>query len=644
MVDLTKQGALLADFHPWATDGERKIAKDVANAPHRQYGIDTLAYNIILRGPSPERDELINAMKSFPANPPVLFEEERSNQARIASRVEEMESIAATADLENYEFIPDKENNQILFQFHYPERIEAKRQTEQAYLNATGRVYRLITLGHKLLYDNITEIPTNELHALLQQVVEDSNLDDDPRAIENKWDGIAITCAALAVRAFEWIREEGYLAWYREQLLKASDQPERDWGIGSAVLTFPYGYRRSAASALPFLLQHNPKDKAIRSAIKKLANHDHYEVRSFLFRALRMDWEADEKFVWEIVNEAFKYVIPKKKSPSVSMAARAEKLAHSVLQFQNRNVGVPHLEELEPHHTDLHALACIMYVLPYAETTDLVALTSQQKDFVSQLISLTRRFYEHSQITRHDHKQRLYQVPLEWHSPFFKLLSNWTLHLPLEEARQIIIGPILEEWQNSYDMLENYLRDLLLAGGQEGIEDRFVPIWKYLMPAILKSKTCDNLPKRLDEDFRKLLGLLILEDPSGIVSWKTKYWAPGMELIEEIAFWVERIGHHPDCFPSLVGFLGSIGFPISVSYGIQWITSCFSKVEDLDQILRHERTSKALANLLHEIWYGREEDLNSNKDAYRNFVGLVDKLASRGNQIAVELQRKVQIG
>jgi len=635
-------------FDLFSSKGDRNIAKQIAEAPHRRLRIDHLAQAIILGGPSEARQRLQKAMKAFPGNPPFFFEEERQNPKLVQRRMEACEFIAAAANLENYEMIPGEEEGTYIIQLRLPEELEGRRRESEKELDEIGRMYKLLGWAQTVLENGQSStLPLDEALDLAKRLAADDDFGTAPQHHHDELRGqaIALTAAALVEREFEWVVTNQHLAWCRQQLLIAAARPEKRWGFDTPVTRYPWDYRRSAARALPVLLQHTPKDREVRKAILKLVCHPHYEVRTFLFNALRSLWSIAPNFVWRCIAFGVEQALRPSKSPQSRAKRGLKQLAswwERIIRLVTRTSTPRSLASVPLLQIDYLGLACVLYALPVGEPNKPLQVGPRHLTFMNDLIALTIKLYILSQETYRDRNRDWIQVPVQWSYPFFQLIANWTLYLPLEQAEKHILRPILFHWERAFDLAEELLRALLLAGSRPELHSRFVRIWRMLVPEILESPTCQNLSGWLDRELRNTLGLLILYDPTGIVSWKVDLWEPVFELVDLIERWVEALGHHPDCFPSLVGLLRSIGFPLVSTHGIKWLYKCFENAGDLDKLLERDGTLSSLASLLHDAWYKQGDSLRADSTTWHQFLVLVDHLAVRGEQMAVELQRKIQ--
>ena len=190
--------------------------------------------------------------------------------------------------------------------------------------------------------------------------------------------------------------------------------------------------------------------------------------------------------------------------------------------------------------------------------------------------------------------------------------------------------------------MEEFLEGLSLLGSAPEFEERIVELWLPITDNVLSSEYCNPLPYHFNRELGKILGLIIFHDSRGVITWKTQKWAPLDQFTDLINKWCKLVGHHPDCFPSLVGLLKSIGFHLMPQNGIHWLYSCICKINDLKQFFTWSRSESSLAELLFDSWSKQEELLRVDAEAFKKFVDIVDKLADYGDPIAIKLQSKIQ--
>jgi hypothetical protein len=635
-------------FAAFAAQGDLSIAKRMASAQYRGLTIDYLAQAILFGASNQARAGLEIATKAFPENPPVFFEDEQDNTALMAKRLQACEMIAAVGDLANYEAVPGEEEDTFIVEFKAPKELEAKLQESQRGLDEQGGLLRLFGWSSEVLKEGQSgSLSLEEAYQLGQQFVLEDNPGIAPMSYPERLraQAIALTAAALVEHNLDWARANDCLPWCREQLLIAARRPQASDAGDIPMSGYPWGCRRSAARALPILLRETPHDTDIRGAILHLCVYPEYEVRVLLLGALRVLWSTDSDFVWRCARLAVRMAI---RAPSASRSTVGQRLKHRLWSLVYRiqavtGPSVPRMLTAIPVlQIDWYALACVLYSLPIGNSDSPLEVSRKHLALMDDMLALTVQLYKLSQETYRDHRVQWVPVPAEWRWPLFDLASNWVMYLPLEQAQRHLLRPVLFSWEKAFGLAEDFLRQLLLSGSTPELHSRLLQVWRTLIPYMLDSPTCQNLPHRLSRELENTLGLMILHDPTGVVEWQVQSWEPILELVDLIDLWVETVGHHERCFPSLVGLLRSIGGPLMSEHGVKWLSRCMEIADTPDALLHETGVSSSLATALHDAWYVQGDSLRANHTRWHQFVVLVDHLAARGEQVAVELQRRIQ--
>jgi len=183
-------------------------------------------------------------------------------------------------------------------------------------------------------------------------------------------------------------------------------------------------------------------------------------------------------------------------------------------------------------------------------------------------------------------------------------------------------------------MMEELLRQLVLLGSQPELESTVVELWPRIGNRILSSDLLSSSAR-----VERILSLLIFVDP--IIKWNIKEWPPLKKMTHLISRWCDTVGQRPDCFSSLVRFLRTVGFSLVPEYGIAWLHSCMSKIDDHKNFLERSRIGSSLSELLYDAWSKNENVLRQNPETLKWFIFLVEKLAEQGESMAIRLQSKL---
>jgi len=429
---------------------------------------------------------------------------------------------------------------------------------------------------------------------------------------EQRTNAIAAFAAALVIHQWQWVENNNYASWCREQLLIATKQPEPPARFHDKASRDSMGYRRSAARALPILLLKYPKDRKIRKAIFALTLHRNDEVRAYLFNGLKTLWATDQKTIWKCIDTVIK---------------------------SSRTCSKP-LRNCSPTEINSRHLQSILHCLPSDIQITEVPSSNKLVDLLEELLLFTINAYIHFE---KDGKQYNKWGHNNWNHLFFQIIANALLRLPQNVAEPKLFDPIMTNWERSPATMEWLLRGIIWIKPQSELEDRFIKIWLDVGDRVLVSAHNNTLGYHPNNEMRDILGLLIFVDPAGIV-YDVREWAPMKKMTPFISRWCDTVGHRPDCFSSLVRLLKERGFDLVPEFGISWLYNCIRKADDHKNFLKRSRISSSLAELLHDSWSKQELSIKQDPERLEHFAFIVDTVAEQGESIAVRLQSRLQEG
>lgn len=638
-----------------------KILLDLAKQPHRKLDIRSFVLPILLSGSEDARQRLQNAIRAFPDNPPLVFEHEKEDKYLVQERIETCKIWAAQAERENYEIFETEVKGQIGIRFKLPAGLEKQKKDKSKIIKERNNLYTFQGWSMNLL-DKGEVGQAFTIESAMQyakSLIRRDNPSYQPKNFledsEQRAQAIAAFASALVIQKWQWVKKNNYVSWCREQLLIAAKRPEPPAEFYDEVSRFSMGCRRSAARALPVLLLKYPKDRRIRKAIFALVLHRNDEVRAYLFNGLKTLWAADQKTIWKCIDIAIKSSRKKavdhkfwylKERSGISVAwgkyaaikritKRIKKIAHlSSVQFYPKPIKNCSSGEINSHH-----LQSILYCLPSDIQVIQIPSLSKLVNFLYELLLFTINSYIHYGKEDKHYNEWAHN---DWNHLFFPIIANAVLRLPQDIAEPKLCDPILNNWERAPAMMEEFLRQLSLAGSQPELEGRLIELWLYVGDIILSSAHCKSLGYYLNREMRNILGLLIFADPTGIIKWSIKEWTPLKKMTHFISRWCNTVGHHPDCFPSLVRLLKTIGFSLMPEFGIGWLYGCILRVDNHKDFFERSRIACSLAELLFDSWLKQEESIKKNPEAFRHFAFLVDKVAEQGESIAIRLQLRLQ--
>ncbi|TET47497.1 hypothetical protein E3J62_01315 [candidate division TA06 bacterium] len=641
--------------------GDYKILLDLSREPHRRLDIHIFALPILVSGSEANRRRFQDAMDSFPDNPPILYEDEKENHRLLQDRIETCKIMAAQADLENYETFDTGVKGGAGIRFRLPPELEKKQEEKLRILEERKKldVFQVWSMNF-LDRGDVGQAYTMESAMGYAQRL--ASLDDPsyrPRSFledsEIRAQAIAAFAATLVVHQWEWAEKNRHISWCRDQLLTASRRQEPPPELHDQVSMYSMGYRRSAARALPLVLLRFPEDKGVRRALLRLALHRNHEVRAYLFSGLKALWATDEKAVRSYINAVVKSSLRRgvdqkfwflKKQEGVRVAWGRFSLRKMIIkhvqriasllrvQFHPRKIGDCTLDDV-----DLEYLQSTLYCLPWGTQILQISPNRRLLDFLENLLVFTVNNYIHFEKEGRSFNEWAHQ---HWNDLLFPSVANALLRLPENTSVRRFYDAILGNWEEAPAMMEEFLRKLRLVGTQPELEDRLVELWLDIGHHVLSSSYCKSLGGRLRDDIRNILGLLIFADPTGVMVWRIEQWEPLKRVTGFIGSWCDAVGHHPQCFSSLVMLLKTIGFCLVPESGIGWLYGCIHGVSDFGDFFEKSKATSPLAELLHDSWAKYASAIRQKPETLRQFAFLVDQVAEQGEGIAIRLQSKLQ--
>ncbi len=389
----------------------------------------------------------------------------------------------------------------------------------------------------------------------------------------------------------------------------------------------------------PILLLKCPKDGRIRKTIFKLALHRNNEVRSYLFNGLKVLWEKNQIIIWKCIDLTIKSSRKKAidhkfilKYQYGVFAKAHKKVSSYFIQFYPKSIRNCSYNEI-----DINTLQPILYCLPFdAKITEIPSL-SKLVYFLEELLIFTINTYIYFEKSDSHYNKWAHN---DWNRLFFQIIANALLRLPKKATEAKLCEPIINNWEKSTCMMEEFLRELSLVGSKPELGDKLIELWLQIGDHVLSSYQGKFSGHYLSSEMKDIMAILIFADPT--TKWNIQEWAPLKKMTPLIGRWCNIVGHHPDCFPSLVRLLKTIGFNYVPEFGIDWLYGCIFRVDNHKDFFERSRITSSLADLLYDSWSKQELSIKQNPERFKHFVFLVDKLAEQGESVAIRLQSKLQ--
>lgn len=582
-----------------------KILIDLAQQPHRKMNFSNFVPPILFSGNTELKEQLVTALTSFPNKVPFFFLDEQDNKELKARRIETCKIIAAWANPDNYEI--NQVNNGVEILFKKPAALEQEQKERTEELQRINELYGLLVWSLNIL-DGEKTINTTDIEPFFQLALKFACADNvtyQPTDVleysESRAQAIAAFAAAISLRYWTWVKDNAKLEWFKEQLLIAASRPLPPSELNDNISIYPMGYRRSAARALCALERRTP-DNRLRESIMTLSIDVNDEVRSFLFNGLQELWSSEPKLVWNCIDSNIK--------------------SANIFHEKNRK-----LSEFLPSEIDTHMLMPLLYCIPSGKEVEAVVESNAFLDFLEEILLFTIKCYTFAQ--EGSYNQWEYN---DWNKLIFNAIGNVTLRTT--KAPSKFYSLLLEKWLDAPSIMTQFLRSLLSVGTIPELEDRLAEIWPIIGTAIIPK--IDSIS---NDDSETLAGLLLFADPHYIITWQVNNWKPLRRLVPFIETWCQEVGWKSRYFPNIVRLLKSVGFELFEDYGINWLFTCLTKIDNEKQVL--EKNANSLSELLLNGWLKYSKSIEKNPEKMHQFAFMVDKLANYGDPAGIRLQSKI---
>jgi hypothetical protein len=487
---------------------------------------------------------------------------------------------------------------------------------------------------------------------------------DDPKHVPNDFldeseevaMGLAAFAAVLVLLESDWMQTHALREWCRKQLLVAASRPEPVGDLGShGESRYSPGYRRSAARALPKLLEDSPADQEVLHAIAALARHQNCEVREFLFMAAKPLWESLPRVVWSLVDAA----IADAKLAGIALKYRSLQFEPRIAFMESRHprlkrfwvrilrgmevalasISRGRLRGVNAADMDIRLLSPMLLLLPVGRDAATFAPKARYRRLLRGLLVSTLAAFEQS--AREDRHYNEWSNYLHWNMPVFRACASAVLRWSESDSTPLL-NAVMEAWDQAPDILKLFLMELFEQCADINLVDKVVSLWPSIGRRVPASPLCSAREIRFDDGVRDSLGLLVFTDPYGATEWKVRVWPPLRRLVAWIDEWCRAVGHLPACYARLTQLLSTIGFELMPDHGVAWLSDCASRAESFDELIGENRLGQALAELLRKTWevFGRE--VGADTERRSKFIRLVDQLAALGEPVAVALQSDVR--
>lgn len=635
--DMTAESSI--ESSAWLSYGSQlnddKILLKLAREPHRQKQIQSLIPHIMDSGSKNARSRLCESVKSFPKSLYFFYEDETKNENLIKVRAEFCKNWSMSVKNEK-ESIVNEQKNKLIFKNGITKEFEEGIDENSNHNSKIDELMKLKSWSLALLDEGVIKEGFTIDSAILY--VQSLVNEDYPiyqhfnffYYSELKEETITSFAAAVVTRHWEWVEVNGYQTWFKEQLLIAVKKYESN--------NFRI-YNPSMAKFLPSIFQKYPEDENIKKTIFALASSENREVRNFLFDGLKALWSTYPAIVWKCIEETIEYSkrkVGKNKFSSKSLNSRQSRI-HTLSSFSRGKYGYKDLKDCTFIDIEISIFSSIFYCFPLDYQIRAIGRQKKLTELLHEILTVSINHNKNRKrdcIDKHSHISQA-----DWNLYLYKSIANSLLRSPKELVEPKLCKPILDIWEDFPFIMKNFLRGLIIIGSQDDVEERFVHLWLSIGDTILSSETCKHKRKFDETDVRKVMGLLIFTDQSGVINWKVNEWKPLEKMTPLIEKWCNVVGSSPYCFPSLVRLLETIGSILIPTVGINWLEACLLKVDNYEDFFKQSQVSSSLAELLYDTWTKQKEILSENQENFLKFSFIVDLLAHYGEGLAIQLQK-----
>lgn len=613
----------------WRLDTQRLVHMMTFGQTENLDDFTRITQYLLLNGKDEDKERLRAALASFTNNLPYLYEEEKSDEGITKSLHQKMEEIEILGD---FRIVQRDGTTQIEYNIptHIAERYQEDiEQTEFFQRIRTLRSWTLTTASGK----NNIEMPLSD--------VVDTTKELETQFIQEPEDNVIVAeaCSALIIGHYKWLEEKELVEWCKQIIFTAIYHKDSENNADPLTGAF-----HIIAQCLPILIAHSPSDVKLRKALWDLISISNPvptdPIVEKIYESLQPLWQIDSDYVWQCYN----LVIAKYKYVFEHRRRRYDQDADKI-DMQNVSIDltseIPVLSELDIDFS--YVLHPLIQAFPKGTEIEYTELPSSMLDFLNEITAFNNKIVQYSQLTLTSRDHQLYQIPRGWGDVVYDVLASWLLNMPFELAKQYILDPTINVWEQGAQALERLLDNTLLTANSQIYEDRIIQVWKHTLPKILNSQTVNDNPRgSYNLDLKNTYSCLLLGSRYGITDyWEDRDWNPSLALVDEFALWVERVGHYHNQYTILIRMLKTVGKPLQIPFGVNWLFEAFRRAKDPSKLLPDDRYVSRLASLLFDIWHSTKS-IQDDETFFHRIAYLTDYLVSRGDPVAAELQRKMQ--
>lgn len=611
----------------------------------RQWYLEGLALRLMLND-TMYQTKLLPIIRSFPMHLPYTDERQIDNEVVEAELRQTCEFMVLRTDVANFT-LRDMGNGTATFEpgaiSEHLVKVQEETEVKAAQIKEMTKLKQWANnvLNSKTVEDHLTpEIVFATIQHLASIPVQDT--EDSFLAMERQATIASVAAALVHSADAAPLLAQECLSWCRMQLLHVFEGV--NFSLDNIHSYYVLVALEAAAHALPHLLIRQPDDVELREALAVLLISPIEKVRIRIYAVLKLLWKTMPDFVWNCISLGVSIATRQQSSSGVPDANSPSWLKTEIerrIIKPKADIAPITLSEKLFLKIDWTSLECATYALPDRYTT-------LSDDWQEKLIFLYEDLF-HFLLAFH---QQFETAPMfrdklnaadKWIRLFFGSLTRQIVFMQDEEAMKRFINPILAIWEQIPDVMEDFLRALLIAGSEYNPPLKsFATLWQHIGKVMLSNEMFQDHHSSYQSGILNALAILVFADT--YTTWHSETWQPLDAFVELIEQWCITVGHIPSCFHALIRLLRTIGFPLFASKGVEWIALCIRKTASQPNgvDLLTESVVPSLAELLMRAYKEQKDMLLKSEAIWRKFNSIIDHLVSIGNPVAVNLHQHIQ--
>jgi len=324
-----------------------ELQADRDKLPQRRMEVRHLGAHYLFSADEALRAEFEKAVARFTDELPFAYEESRGSTEAAAGLKYQMQLFQSYADRNNYRFTKTERGVEVYVE--QPQHLIEQNKDELTALSARNLWMRLNNWAHEIIRDGKQTTGLSVEQAI--KAAKEIQLSDDFKSpyindggnSENwRLQAIAGVATASLLVNFDWVKEQGQIAWCRSVLLDVARMPYGEHLFDSREGGLPYDPKVSAARGLSALVAHSEADEEVRTELLQLVSDTHENVVSAVFRGLHEAWGVDKVLCWNAFSLALSLCLQPRNIDVPFQSSKRSKSeahwAHKLVQDHLRNL------------------------------------------------------------------------------------------------------------------------------------------------------------------------------------------------------------------------------------------------------------------------------------------------------------------